>query len=377
MSQRDFYEVLGVSKSASEAEIKKAYRKLAMKYHPDRNPDNKEAEEKFKEIQKAYDILSTPDKKAAYDQYGHAGVDPNMGGGGGFNGGFGGGFSGDFGDIFSQMFGGAAGGGRSRQPDYSGADLRYDLRITLEEAAHGVKKQITFATHEECDVCHGSGAKAGSEPVTCHTCHGSGTVHIRQAIFQVQQTCPTCEGAGVQIKDPCVKCKGHGKVRTSRTLDVNIPAGVDTGSRIRLSGEGEAGTHGAQAGDLYVFIEVAEHKIFERDGIDLHCEVPISFTTAALGGEVEVPTIDGRVKLKIPPETQYGRKMRIKGKGIKSLRSSTVGDLYCHIMIETPVNLTERQQELLAEFETISTGQERSQTPRQKSFMDKLRDLFD
>ena len=378
MSQRDFYEVLGVSKGASEAEIKKAYRKLAMKYHPDRNPDDKEAEEKFKEIQKAYDILSTPEKKAAYDQYGHAGVDPNMGGGGGFGGGFGGGADFDINDIFSQMFGGAGGGGgRSRQPNYQGADLRYDLAISLEEAAHGVKKKITFATYEECDVCHGSGAKAGSEPVTCHTCHGSGTVHIRQAIFQVQQTCPTCQGSGVEIKDPCLKCKGHGKVRSSRTLEVNVPAGVDTGSRIRLSGEGEAGTHGAPSGDLYVFIEVKEHNIFQRDGMDLHCEVPIGFTTAALGGDVEVPTIDGRVKLKIAPETQYGRKMRIKGKGIKSLRSSSVGDLYCHIVVETPVNLTERQKELLEEFETISTGQERSQTPRKKSFMDKLRDLFD
>ena len=377
MSNKDFYEILGVARSASEDEIKKAYRKLAMKYHPDRNPDNKEAEEKFKEAQKAYDILSDKEKRAAYDQYGHAGVDPNMGAGGfgGFGGGFGGAQGFDFGDIFSQMFGG--GGGGARQQSYQGADLQYSIEITLEEAAAGLKKRITIPSYEDCDVCHGSGAKAGSEPVTCHTCHGSGTVHIRQAIFQVQQTCPTCQGSGVEIKDPCVKCKGHGKVRSSRTLEVNVPAGVDTGSRIRLSGEGEAGTHGAPSGDLYVFIEVKEHNIFQRDGMDLHCEVPIGFTTAALGGDVEVPTIDGRVKLKIAPETQYGRKMRIKGKGIKSLRSSSVGDLYCHIVVETPVNLTERQKELLEEFETISTGQERSQTPRQKSFMDKLRDLFD
>lgn len=377
MSNKDFYETLGIARSASDDDIKKAYRKLAMKYHPDRNPDNKEAEEKFKEVQKAYDILSDKEKRAAYDQYGHAGVDPNMGGGG-FGGGFGG-FGGaqgfDFGDIFSQMFGGAAGGGR--QQNYQGADLQYAVEITLEEAAKGIKKRITIPTHEECDVCHGSGAKPGTSPTTCSTCHGSGTIHVRQAIFQMQQTCPSCHGSGKQIKDPCVKCRGAGLVKTSKTVEVNIPAGIDDGQRIRLSGEGEPGTNGAPAGDLYVVVHVKEHKTFERNGLDLHFEMPISFATAALGGEIEVPTLDGKVKLSIPKETQTGRRMRVKGKGIKSLRSSAVGDLYCHVVVETPVNLTERQKELLEEFEKISTGMDRAQTPRQKSFFDKVRDIFE
>lgn len=377
MSSKDFYETLGVARSASDDEIKKAYRKLAMKYHPDRNPGNAEAEEKFKEVQKAYDILSDKQKRSAYDQYGHAGVDPNMGGGG-FGGGFGG-FGGaqgfDFGDIFSQMFGGAAGGGR--QPNYQGADLQYAVEITLEEAAKGIKKRITIPTYEECDVCHGSGAKPGTSATTCSTCHGTGTIHVRQAIFQMQQTCPTCHGTGKEIKDPCLKCRGAGRVKTTKTVEVNIPAGIDDGQRIRLSGEGEPGMHGAPSGDLYVVVHVKEHKTFERNGLDLHCEMPISFAIAALGGEVEVPTLDGKVKLSIPKETQTGRRMRVKGKGIKSLRSSAVGDLYCHVVVETPVNLTDRQKELLEEFEKISTGLDRSQTPRQKSFFDKVRDIFD
>ncbi|MDO5059326.1 MAG: molecular chaperone DnaJ [Neisseria sp.] len=381
-NQKDFYEILGVAKSASDDEIKKAYRKLAMKYHPDRNPDNKEAEEKFKEAQKAYDILSDKEKRAAYDQFGHAGVDPNMGGAGagGFGGfgGFGGAGAGfDFSDIFSQMFGGAAGGTGGRQQSYQGADLQYAVEISLEEAAAGVKKRINIPTYEECDVCHGSGAKPGTSASTCSTCHGSGTVHVRQAIFQVQQTCPTCHGSGKEIKDPCVKCRGEGRVKTTKTVEVNIPAGIDDGQRIRLAGEGEPGRNGAPSGDLYVVVHVKEHKIFARDGLDLHCELPISFTVAALGGEVEVPTLTGKVKLKIAPETQTGRRVRVKGKGIKSLRSSALGDLYCHIVVETPVNLTDRQKELLEEFEKISTGLERTQTPRQKSFFDKLRDVFD
>lgn len=375
MSSKDFYETLGVARSASDEEIKKAYRKLAMKYHPDRNPGNTEAEEKFKEVQKAYDILSDKQKRSAYDQYGHAGVDPNMGAGGfGGFGGFGGAQGFDFGDIFSQMFGGAAGG---RQPNYQGADLQYAVEITLEEAAKGIKKRITIPTHQECGVCHGSGAKPGTSATTCATCHGSGTIHVRQAIFQMQQTCPTCHGSGKQIKDPCASCRGEGRVKTTKTVEVNIPAGIDDGQRIRLSGEGEPGMHGAPSGDLYVVVHVKEHKTFERNGLDLHCEMPISFAIAALGGEVEVPTLDGKVKLSIPKETQTGRRMRVKGKGIKSLRSSAVGDLYCHVVVETPVNLTDRQKELLEEFEKISTGMERSQTPRQKSFFDKVRDIFD
>ena len=375
MSNKDFYETLGVARSASDEEIKKAYRKLAMKYHPDRNPDNAEAEAKFKEVQQAYDILSDKQKRSAYDQFGHAGVDPNMGAGGGF-GGFGGGAQGfDFGDIFSQMFGGAAAGGR--QPNYQGADLQYGVEISLEEAAKGIKKRITIPTYEECDVCHGSGAKPGTSASTCSTCRGAGTIHVRQAIFQMQQTCPACHGSGKEIKDPCVKCRGEGRVKTSKTVEVNIPAGIDDGQRIRLSGEGEPGQHGAPAGDLYVVVHVKEHKTFERNGLDLHCELPISFTVAALGGDVEVPTLDGKVKLSIPKETQTGRRMRVKGKGIKSLRSSAVGDLYCHVVVETPINLTDRQKELLEEFEKIATGLDRSQTPRQKSFFDKVRDIFD
>lgn len=372
MSDKDFYEVLGISRGASSDEIKKAYRKLAMKYHPDKNSGSKEAEDKFKEIQKAYDVLSDPSKKAAYDQYGHAGVDPNMGGGfGGFGGGAGG-F--DFGDIFSQMFGGAG-----RQANYQGDDLQCRVEISLEEAAKGVKKQITVPTHEKCGLCHGSGAKPGTSASTCHTCGGSGTVHVRQAIFQLQQTCPTCHGSGKEIKDPCVQCHGAGLVKTSKTVEVSIPAGIDDGQRIRLTGEGEPGTHGAPAGDLYIHVSVRPHRVFQRDPdspTDLHCELPISFAVAALGGDIEAPTLDGKVKLHIPAGTQTGKRLRVKGKGIKSVRSSLMGDLYCHIVVETPVNLTERQKELLREFESIATG-EPSQTPKQKSFWERLKDKFD
>ncbi|EGF07167.1 TPA: molecular chaperone DnaJ [Neisseria bacilliformis] len=374
MSNQDYYQTLGVSRSAGDDEIKKAYRKLAMKYHPDRNPGDKAAEEKFKDVQKAYDTLSDKEKRAMYDQIGHAAFEQGAGAGG-FGGGFGG-FGGaqgfDFSDIFSQMFGG--GGGGARQQDYQGADLQYAVEITLEEAAQGTRRRITIPTHEECGVCHGSGAKPGTTASTCATCHGSGTVHIRQAIFQMQQTCPACHGSGKEIRDPCVKCRGEGRVKTAKTVEVNIPAGIDDGQRIRLSGEGEPGRNGAPSGDLYVVVHVKAHKIFERNGLDLHCELPVSFTVAALGGEVEVPTLEGKVKLTIPKETQTGRRMRVKGKGIKSLRSSATGDLYCHVLVETPVNLTDRQKELLEEFEKISTGLDRSQTPRKKSFWDKVED---
>lgn len=374
MSNQDYYQTLGVSRSAGDDEIKKAYRKLAMKYHPDRNPGDKAAEEKFKDVQKAYDTLSDKEKRAMYDQIGHAAFEQGAGAGG-FGGGFGG-FGGaqgfDFSDIFSQMFGG--GGGGARQQDYQGADLQYAVEITLEEAARGTRRRITIPTYEECGVCHGSGAKPGTTASTCATCHGSGTVHIRQAIFQMQQTCPACHGSGKEIRDPCVKCRGEGRVKTAKTVEVNIPAGIDDGQRIRLSGEGEPGRNGAPSGDLYVVVHVKAHKIFERNGLDLHCELPVSFTVAALGGEVEVPTLEGKVKLTIPKETQTGRRMRVKGKGIKSLRSSATGDLYCHVLVETPVNLTDRQKELLEEFEKISTGLDRSQTPRKKSFWDKVED---
>lgn len=380
MSNQDFYTILGVSKSASEDEIKKAYRKLAMKYHPDRNPDNKEAEEKFKEIQKAYETLSDPQKKAMYDQVGH---DAFQNGGAGFGGqgGFGGGFGGagfDFGDIFSQMFGGGGGGGR--QSNYQGADIQYGVEITLEEAAAGVKKQITIPTYTECDSCHGSGAKAGTKATTCRTCNGTGTVHVRQAIFQIQQTCPTCGGSGKEIHDPCPKCHGQGRVKTTKTVEINIPAGIDDGQRIRLTGEGEQGTNGAPAGDLYIHVSVKQHKIFQRDPdnpTNLHCELPISFAIAALGGEVEVPTLTGKVKLSIPAGTQNGQRLRVKGKGVKSVRGNVMGDLYCHVLVEVPVNLTERQRELLQEFEKISSGLDISQKPREKSFWDKVKDVFD
>ncbi|AUX62300.1 molecular chaperone DnaJ [Simonsiella muelleri] len=380
MMSKDLYQILGVPKSASDDDIKKAYRKLAMKYHPDRNPDNKEAEEKFKEVQNAYAILSDAQKRATYDQFGNAAFENNgAGAGGGFGGfgGFGGSQSFDFGDIFSQMFGG--GGGSARQQNFQGADLQYSVEISLEEAATGIRKQITVPTYDECDVCHGSGAKPGSSATTCSTCHGTGTVHVRQAIFQIQQTCPTCHGTGKEIKDPCTKCHGEGRVATTKTVEVNIPAGIDNGQRIRLSGEGEPGMRGAPAGDLYIHVSVKPHKVFHRDPeapTDLHCELPISFPTAALGGEVEVPTLDGKVKLSVPAGTQNGKRLRIKGKGMKSVRSSLVGDLYCHVVVETPVNLTERQKELLQEFENL-TSTDRSQTPKQKGFLDKLKEMFD
>lgn len=379
MSNKDYYETLGVSRSANDDEIKKAYRKLAMKYHPDRNQGNKDAEEKFKDIQKAYDTLSDPKKKATYDQFGHDAFESGMGGAGGF-GGFGGGFSGaggfDFGDIFSQMFGGAG----ARQPNYQGNDLQYSINITLEEAARGLKKQISVPTYQECNTCHGSGAKAGTSATTCRRCGGSGTIHVRQAIFQIQQTCPTCHGSGKEIKEPCAACHGEGRVKANKTVEVTIPAGIDDGQRIRLSGEGEPGKHGAPAGDLYIHVSVRPHKIFQRDPnqpTDLHCELPISFTQAALGGEIEVPTLDGKVKLTIPCGTQTGKKMRVKGKGIKSVRSNLVGDLYCHIVVETPINLTDRQKELLREFDNIAKGSNHNQTPREKSFWDTIKDLFD
>ncbi|MDK2124899.1 molecular chaperone DnaJ [Parachitinimonas caeni] len=373
MSKQDFYQVLGVNRDASEDDIKKAYRKLAMKYHPDRNQGDKTAEEKFKEVKEAYEILSDAQKRAAYDQYGHAGVDPQAGGGFG-PGGFGG-FADAFGDIFGDIFGGGGGrGGRSNV--YRGSDLRYNLEVTLEEAARGTESRIRIPTHEECETCHGSGAKPGTEAKTCSTCSGHGQVRIQQGFFSLQQTCPTCHGTGKVIPDPCRDCSGAGRKKTHKTLSVKIPAGVDEGDRIRLSGEGEAGVNGGPPGDLYVVIHVKQHPVFQREGNDLHCEMPISFTTAALGGEIEIPTLDGAAKIKIPAETQSGKAFRLRGKGIKGVRSSLQGDLLCHVVVETPVNLTERQKELLREFDMISQGDAATHNPRAKSWMDKVKEFF-
>ncbi|MGQ8363995.1 molecular chaperone DnaJ [Glaciecola sp. 1036] len=371
MSKRDYYEVLGVSKSASERDIKKAYKKLAMKYHPDRTSGDKALEEKFKEIQEAYEILTDERKRAAYDQYGHAGVDPNRGGGG-----YGGGA--DFGDIFGDVFGDIFGGGRGRQSRArQGADLRYNLEMTLEEAVRGKEVEIRVPTLVECEVCHGSGAKKGTSPTTCPTCKGNGQVQMRQGFFAVQQTCPTCSGKGKIVSDPCNSCRGQGRVEKTKTLSVKVPAGVDTGDRIRLTGEGEAGENGAPAGDLYVQVHVRDHDIFTRDGNNLYCEVPVGFTTAALGGEIEVPTLDGKVKLKITPETQTGKMFRMRGKGVKSVRSGAVGDLICKVVLETPVNLSSKQRELLEEFEATMKGSSEKHRPKEKGFFDGVKKFFD
>lgn len=371
MSKRDYYEVLGVGRDASEREIKKAYKRLAMKFHPDRNPGDKAAEASFKEVKEAYEILTDSDKKAAYDQFGHAGVDPNRGGGG-----FGG--NADFGDVFGDVFGDIFGGGRrgGQRQAARGSDLRYNLELSLEEAVRGLTKELRIPTLAACDACDGSGAKKGSSPTTCGTCHGQGQVQMRQGFFAVQQACPTCHGRGKIIKDPCNKCHGEGRVEKSKTLSVKIPAGVDTGDRIRLSGEGEAGEFGAPAGDLYVQVTVREHAIFVRDGNNLYCEVPISFSTAALGGEIEVPTLDGKVNLKIPSETQTGRMFRLRGKGVKSVRSHAVGDLLCKVVMETPVNLSDKQKELLREFDNTLTGASKKHSPKAEGFFDGVKKFF-
>ncbi|HBO24153.1 MULTISPECIES: molecular chaperone DnaJ [unclassified Providencia] len=374
MAKRDFYQVLELEKNASEKDIKRAYKRLAMKFHPDRNQDNKdESEAKFKEIKEAYEVLSDEQKRAAYDQYGHAAFEQGgMGGGGGFGGGA------DFSDVFGDVFGDIFGGGRRQQRPSRGSDLQYNMELTLEEAVRGVTKEIRIPTLETCDVCHGNGAKPGTSADTCSTCHGMGQVHMRQGFFSVQQACPTCHGRGKVIKDPCNKCHGHGRVERYKTLSVKIPAGVDTGDRVRLSGEGEAGEKGAPAGDLFVQVHVLPHNIFERDGNNLHCEVPINFAIAALGGEIEVPTLDGRVKLKIPAETQTGKVFRMKSKGVKSVRGGLQGDLMCHIVVETPVKLNEKQKELLKEFgESLGGTSGEKNSPRSKSFLDGVKKFFD
>ncbi|MBM7454372.1 molecular chaperone DnaJ [Oceanisphaera litoralis] len=373
MSKRDYYEVLGVSKGADEREIKKAYKRMAMKYHPDRNKTDADAGDKFKEATEAYEVLTDAQKRAAYDQFGHDGVNGQQGGHG-----FGGGGA-DFGDIFGDVFGDIFGGGQRRQQRAArGSDLRYNMELTLEEAVRGVTKEIKVPTLVGCDACDGSGAKAGTQAKTCQTCHGHGQVQMRQGFFTVQQPCPTCRGQGKIITDPCHKCHGEGRYQKTKTLSVKIPAGVDTGDRIRLSGEGEAGESGAPAGDLYVQMHVRDHEIFVRDGNNLFCEVPIGFTAAALGGEVEVPTLDGRVKLKIPAETQTGRLFRLKGKGVRSARSGQMGDLVCKVYIETPVSLTEEQKELLRQLEDSCGGlAAKKHRPKTEGFFEGVKRFFD
>ena len=370
MSKRDYYEVLGVDKGAADSDIKKAYRRVAMKYHPDRNPDDPDADHKFKEATEAYDILMDREKREAYDRFGHAGVDPGMGGGG-----FGGGnFSDIFGDVFGDIFGGGRGG---RGGPQRGSDLRYTLDISLEDAVRGTTVEIKVPSLSTCEKCDGSGARKGSSPTTCGTCGGMGQVRMQQGFFQVQQTCPTCRGRGKTITDPCTACHGQGRVEKTRKLSVKVPPGVDTGDRIRLSGEGEAGPEGGPPGDLFVQMSVRQHNIFERDGKNLYCEVPITFVTAALGGELEVPTLDGRVKLKIPAETQTGKLFRLRGKGVKPVRGGSVGDLLCRAVVETPVHLNKEQKALLQQFEK-SLGQDgNAQSPRQSSWFEGVKNFFE
>ncbi|WP_339878212.1 molecular chaperone DnaJ [Pseudidiomarina gelatinasegens] len=376
MSKPDLYEVLGVSKDASERDIKKAYKKMAMKYHPDRTKGDKDLETKFKEVKTAYEVLMDPQKRAAYDQYGHAAFEQGQGGFGG------GGGAADFADIFGDVFGdifGGGGGRRGRPQAQRGADLRYNLELNLEDAVRGKEVELKIPKLSTCEDCDGSGAKEGSTAETCGHCHGSGQIQMRQGFFAVQQPCPHCRGRGKVIKDPCRTCHGDGRVERTKTLSVKIPAGVDTGDRIRLNGEGEAGEMGAPSGDLYVQVHVREHPIFARDGNNLYCEVPLSFTRAALGGEIEVPTLEGKVKLKVPAETQTGKLFRLRGKGVKSVRSGAVGDLICKVVIETPVNLSESQRNLLNELEeSMGTGEEAGKyRPKEKGFFDGVRQFFD
>lgn len=375
-NKRDFYDILGVARNATDDEIKKSYRKLAMKYHPDRNPDSKEAEGKFKEAKEAYEMLSDPQKRAAYDQYGHAGVDPNMGGFGGGGQGFGG-FSDAFGDIFGDIFGGGgARGGRGGPQVYRGADLRYSMEITLEEAAHGHETQIRVPSWSNCDSCGGDGAEPGSKVETCTTCHGAGQVRVAQGFFSMQQTCPRCSGSGKYIPKPCKKCHGAGKIKSQKTLEVKIPAGIDDGMRIRSSGNGEPGVNGGPSGDLYVEVHIKEHPVFQREGEDLHCEMPISFIDAALGGEIEVPTLSGKASFDVPEGTQSGRVFRLRSKGIKSLRTALPGDLYIHVQVETPVKLNESQKDLLRKFdESLKLGGAKH-SPQQKGWLDRVKDFF-
>lgn len=376
MAKQDYYDLLGISRNADDREIKRAYKKLAMQYHPDRTRGDKIKEEKFKAIQEAYEVLSDDEKRAAYDQYGHAAFE--QGGFGGF-GGFGGADFGDmFGDIFGDIFGSR---GRTRQRVVRGEDLRYDLEISLEEAVKGTTKDIQINTLAECDHCHGSGAEPGSMVETCPACHGAGRVRRQQGFFVSETVCPTCHGSGKKMEKPCRKCHGDGRVHKKENLSVKIPAGVDTGNQLRLAGKGAAGENSTPAGDLYVFIHVKEHDIFKRDGNNLYCEVPISFATAALGGEIEVPTLDGKVKLKIPEGTQTGAAFRLRGKGVSSTRTGYLGDLICRVVVETPVKLNLKQKELLKKLEDSLQGKEgrgvSKHSPKSFGFLDGVKKFFD
>ncbi|MHB8919566.1 MAG: molecular chaperone DnaJ [Halothiobacillus sp.] len=376
MAKRCYYEILEVERTVSNDELKKSYRRLAMKFHPDRNPDDPSTEEKFKEAKEAFETLSDPQKRAAYDQFGHAGVNPGAGGSAGFGGGAG--FADIFGEVFGDIFGG--GGGRSRA--YRGADMQYHLNITLEEAVRGTTVDIQIPTTETCDVCHGSGAKPGTGKKTCGTCKGAGAVRVQQGFFAIQQTCPTCGGSGEIIEDPCTACRGLGRIETKKTLTIKIPAGVDTGDRLRHTGEGGPGEQGGPAGDLYILIEVKPHPIFKRNDADLLCDMPISFVTAALGGEIEVPALDGRVELKIPAETQTGKVFRLRGKGVQPVRGGAPGDLLVSVHVETPVKLTNEQRDLLHAFEQSLMGGSGGEIaeqhrPRERSFLDSVKRFFD
>jgi len=371
MAKRDYYETLNVGRDASAEELKKAYRRLAMKYHPDRNPDDEKAEARFKEAKEAYEVLSDAQKRSAYDQFGHAGVNTGAGSGGFAPGDA---FSDIFGDVFGDIFGR---GRRGRTHVYRGADLRYELTLELEQAVFGETTNIDIPTLAECDACGGRGAAKGTNPETCGTCEGHGQVRMQQGFFSVQQTCPRCKGTGQVITDPCQTCHGQGRVHKTKTLSVKIPAGVDTGDRIRLTGEGEAGRNGGPPGDLYVEVRVRPHAIFEREGTNLSCEIPISFVTAALGGAVDVPTLDGQVSLRIPAETQSGRIFRLRGKGVKSVRGGQVGDLYCRAAVETPVKLTAKQKELLKQFEASLGQGENRHSPRAYSWLDGVKKFFE
>ena len=377
MAKRDYYEILNLTRNASEAEVKQAYRRLAMKHHPDRNPGDQVAEEKFKEAKEAYEVLSDQRKRAAYDQFGHAGVDHSVGGAGGFGGGFGN--AADLGDIFGGVFRDIFGAGRSGggQQGYRGADLRYTLDLSLEEAVFGTTAKIRVPTLVSCTTCAGTGAKPGTKPTTCPTCRGVGQVRMQQGFFSIQQTCPRCQGRGTIIPEPCETCRGAGRVEEQKTLSVKVPSGVDNGDRIRLSGEGEAGEQSGPAGDLYVQIRVKPHPIFTREDSDLYCDVPISFAAAALGGELEAPTLDGRISLKIPPETQTGKVFRLRGKGVKPVRGGATGDLLCRVVVETPVNLTKEQKDLLQKLAESMEAGGKQHTPQEGSWLDGVKKFFE